>query len=247
MRLSEEELGIFGSNAKQHPSHFHVMIEAEDYMYKLVHESKERVVLFSLLQGILGRITDRQAVHHFIVPEFCQPHLVKYSKLPYGPLDRLQATKFLKTFVEKVDLALTELHNMGIAHSDVHLPNICFNHQYDAVLIDMERCCDAKKFPDIAVHLQSCMYTQLKRDFFSGERMDYMQLGWLVAWVLSDKDENGKSDYHDRSWSTQIVDIRNDTFVKKLVCCGEYSRSDLNGSFIVVDKSSDLFSTLFLS
>ena len=247
VRLSEEELGIFGSNAKQCPSHFHVMIEVEDYMYKLVHESKETVVLLHL-----GRITDRQAVRHFIVPEFCQPHLfeclVKYSKLPYGLLDRLQAGKLLKTFVEKVDLALTELHNMGIAHSDVRLPNICFNHQYDAVLIDMERCCDAKKFPHIAVRLPSCMYTQPKNvDFFSGECMDYMQLGWLVAWVLSDKDENGKSDYHDRSWSTQIMDIRNDMFVKKLVCCGEYSRSDLDDSVIVVDNTGDLFSTLFLS
>ena len=60
--------------------------------------------------------------------------------MPYGPLEGEQACKVLRTLSEKIFTALEELHNFGYGHGDVRLPNVCFNSEYDAVLIDMERC-----------------------------------------------------------------------------------------------------------
>ena len=41
----------------------------------------------------------------------------------------------------KIKAALEELHEQGFMHCDVRLPNICFNEQLAAVLIDVDRAC----------------------------------------------------------------------------------------------------------
>lgn len=77
--------------------------------------------------------------HHFIVPEL--GHLIhefKYSKVPYGPLTVGKARKCLYTILVKINTALEQLHQFGVAHNDVRLENICFSHKLDAIFIDLE-------------------------------------------------------------------------------------------------------------
>ena len=51
-----------------------------------------------------------------------------------------KAYTHLRTYSEKVYEALKQLHSFGYVHGDVRLPNVCFNENFDAVLIDLERC-----------------------------------------------------------------------------------------------------------
>lgn len=51
------------------------------------------------------------------------------------------ARKLLAQLIPSVCQAITELHNIGCAHLDVRLANICFKINGTAVLIDFDRSC----------------------------------------------------------------------------------------------------------
>lgn len=120
----------------------------------------------------------------------------------YDPLNPDKARRCLRTLVMKINDALTEHHGMGIAHNDVRLANICFSSAHDAVLIDLDMCTIWNKYLTAVSRFggKSCMYYRpelLDVKSFNGKHLDYIQLGWLVAWVLSND-----LDYHDRKWMT---------------------------------------------
>ena len=63
-----------------------------------------------------------------------------YEKLPYGPLTDNQAKSCCAELVTKMENVFNSLESEGICHSDVRLPNICFNDTYTPVLIDFDFC-----------------------------------------------------------------------------------------------------------
>ena len=83
-----------------------------------------------------------------------------------------------------INRALIELHECGLAHNDVRQPNVCFDDEYEPVLIDLDRCSKSGKIS--STYGASCMYPFAD----TGHKFDYMQLGWLVAWVLDKDVEN---------------------------------------------------------
>ena len=156
-----------------------------------------------------------------------------------------QASKYLRTVSEKIYTALVELHSFGYAHGDVRLPNVCFNSNYDAVLIDMERCACSETRPlRLCVQLgnQSCMYRkpEMLQGILTASRLDFIQLGWLLVWVL-----NYTGDYHDREWEQQPGNITNDAFLSDLVCQGVYSRTALESSVVRDSDQTVPFPSLF--
>jgi hypothetical protein len=68
---------------------------------------------------------------------------------------------------------------------------------------------------------------------FNGKHLDYLQLGWLVAWVLSED-----SDYHGRKWTELDESITRDKFVSTLICYCRYEPTALAKSEIIVDTAS---------
>ena len=241
MRLSSYDLGQFGLRARQVQSAFHIMIDDGSNVHKLVTQLSERNSLNYLTIQVFKR---RLNPHHFIVPAMGEiEDVFKYPKVFYGPLNRIEARRCLRTLVMKIDDALTELHGIGLAHTDIRLPNICFNRAYDAILIDVDRCVFWNGYPAAAVSLagRSCMYKRpktIEREHFNGKHLDYLQLGWLVAWVLSED-----SEYHTREWRKQNQCVTNDMFVSTLVCYGTYDPSALDTSDVVID--TDSFANVF--
>ena len=73
---------------------------------------------------------------------------------------------------------------------------------------------------------------------FTGEKMDYIQLGWLIVGVLTHPEK-----YHEMTWNNLSDEITTDTFVSQLVREGMYSRDALEESAIVTDKTG--FAALF--
>ena len=241
MPLSSYDLGQFGPSARQLQSVYHIMIDDGSNVHKLVTQSSEMVSLRDLRIEVLERGLKPR---HFIVPAMgAIEDVFKYPKVFYGPLNRVKARQCLRTLVMKIDEALTELHGIGLAHTDIRLPNICFNRAYDAILIDMDRCVFWNNYPALATSLagKSCMYKRpetIEKEHFNGKHLDYLQLGWLVAWVLSED-----SEYHTREWKMQNQCITNDKFVSTLVCYGTYDPSALDTSDVVID--TDSFANVF--
>ena len=197
------------------------MVECDGKIYKIITDVTENLQLQKLRHQVYSfqHASKRTPPCHFVVPiETCTRTVFSYKKVPYGPLNRVQAHKSLKTLSAKICAALEELHGFGSAHGDVRLPNVCFNSSYEAVLLDMERGTDNLETEESPLCIKlgdtSCMYRKPKtiKGILTGKRLDYMQLGWLLVWVL-----NCTGDYHEREWEKQPHNIVKDVFLTRLV------------------------------
>ena len=239
--LSPRQLEEFEGGAKQVKSQHHVMVESNGKLFKIVNNKDEMLKLLRLEHTCSFACQFR----HFIVPVTQEPNIIHYDKVPYGPLEEDQACNYLRTLSQKVCAALEELHGIGYAHGDLRLPNVCFSSVYDAVLIDMDRCTriNENKQSELCVQLgdKSCMYQMPETidGVLNGKRLDYIQLGWLLVWML-----NCEADYHKRKWEEQPQDIQSDQFLSELVCQGVYRREALESS-LVKDSVTLPFSSLF--
>ena len=130
-------------------------------------------------------------------------------------------------FSELCSKALDELHSVGLAHNDVRIENFCFSSTFEMILIDLDRCTRVN-FKSVFTH-GSCMY--ISPTNFDGKQRDFMQLGWMVAWVLEATDW-----YHDRRLETLSQTLREEKFVMKLLTRGEFCEQLLCESASIVDK-----------
>ena len=141
--LSPQDLshfrGRFGGAATQMKCPHHVMVECNNMVYKLFSAVEEQNTLMSLR---LAKYAGDKQHTHFIVPEMTKgkPRLFFYPKVAYGPLTPETAGECMEELITKIDVALKELHSFGFSHGDVRLPNVCFDNDFNAVLIDMDRC-----------------------------------------------------------------------------------------------------------
>ena len=231
MLLSQDELNGLSSDAPvQLPSQRNIVVADAKYIYKVLCdvESERNLALLSVHRGIAGQ------PKHFVLPcPFQQDTLFKYEKVHYSPLEVKDASKVLQTLAEKIKAALDELHEQGFMHCDVRLPNICFNEQLDAVLIDVDRACRTNNVTRHVGVVDSCMYIVPRgaRDTFC---LDFMQLGWLLAWVL-----HPEGAYHKRTWEDLPQSVRKDQFLSDLLNCGQYSQAKLMESTVICD--ADIF------
>ena len=69
------------------------------------------------------------------VPRGCT--VFRFKKQQEQPLSKALAKLCLRDLVRQV--ALQELHELGLAHLDVRLLNICFTHDGEVRLIDFDR------------------------------------------------------------------------------------------------------------
>ncbi len=66
-------------------------------------------------------------------------YLYTYKYLPYKGLDRYEAKKCLRHYVNSIASALAELHIRGLRHNDVRADNVCFDAAFTPILIDFDR------------------------------------------------------------------------------------------------------------
>ena len=78
-------------------------------------------------------------------------------------------------FVKEVAQALDKYHKLGFSHQDIRLENVCFNGQYQPVLIDLDR--SIHNTASAITYGNSCMYVAKR----SPTQIDFIQLGWLVT------------------------------------------------------------------
>ena len=71
------------------------------------------------------------------VPRGCT--VSRFKKQQEQPLSKALAKLCIRDLVRQVVHALQELHELGFAHLDVRLPNICFTHDGEVRLIDFDR------------------------------------------------------------------------------------------------------------
>jgi len=105
--------------------------------------------------------------------------------VPHDPLTVDEASLCLRDLLKGLAQAIQEFHQNGFAHQDIRLENVCFNQQYEPVLIDLDRSRDITL--RAILYGKSCMYVTK----MTPAQIDWMQLGWLAAWIL-----HCEGDYH---------------------------------------------------
>ena len=89
--------------------------------------------------------------------------------------------------------ALEALHEVGYAHLDIRIPNICFkkvNHEWHAVIIDLDNAVEIGGSP-IYISQKSFMYNV---DFDDHRKYDWHQFSLLLSRVIEGSDH----DYHTK-------------------------------------------------
>ena len=112
----------------------------------------------------------------------------------------------LHDFLKGLAQAIQEFHQHGFAHQDIRLENVCFNEQYEPVLIDLDRSIEITGSP--IFYGKSCMY--MRAGEMTPDQIDWIQVGWLAAWVLHCED-----DYHERKFEELPEAICGDQFISK--------------------------------
>lgn len=233
IQLSDSEIATLWlgqQRAQQIHSASHIIVQTSTSLRKVLYDGNEKDALrFIVSTGI--------KLPHVIVPEVLHSRyssvlVYQYHKVQHGPLTRQNALSCLKALIRTLKQALDELHSENISHNDLRLPNICFNEQYEAVLIDLDRCCDNTTIsPYFSGTVISCMYNcdnQAKFPSPIGKSTDLYQLGWLVAWIV---DVDDKVDEHRRKWDSQKDCVKNNQFISRLIQEGVYDSDLMENSF----------------
>lgn len=202
---------LCSSEGRQLQSSRHLLVKS---VFKVLYSHPE----CTSLQWYLDKVKQKRDPPKFLfVPEHVfllfAPTLTicRYKLIHFSPLKISQARRCLLSLVKGNKRVLDELHEMGLSHNDIQLPNICFNTSHEVVLIDVDRYYPLSKLHPMLLGSasgSSCTYCLISPDITLGSQSDYFQLGWLVLWILD------KSwDYHARRWEDQKVGA----FIKKLV------------------------------
>ncbi len=184
-------------------------------VYKVLYTKDDMLNIMRSCRKLIGPSKPKQIIFPSILDD-SQYLMYTYKKVHYSPLTFEEARVCLRGFVSSLMKAVEELHSFGLAHYDVRLPNICFNESYEAVLIDLDFCQSVTE----EYSLESCLYWQdpsCTSQFNAsplnyGQKIDYMQVGWLIAYILHHED-----DEHDRKWESQPTYITGNEMISTLV------------------------------
>ena len=77
-----------------------------------------------------------------------QQKVFEYKKVKHNLLNYLEAEKCLYPLLKQLYSVCDKLSNINLFHTDVRLPNICFNERYNIVLIDFDQAVDESQLTD---------------------------------------------------------------------------------------------------
>ena len=129
----------------QVPSKFSIITRDDKFYYKVQPEEAiicgyERLALRHASKSFPSLVLPVDTV---CVPRGCTVFMFK--KQQEQPLSKALAKLCLGDFVRQAVCALKELHELGFAHLDVRLPNVCFTHDGEVRLIDFDRAVDLNR------------------------------------------------------------------------------------------------------
>ena len=211
LQLAEDDLQhYFGNGAIQLASKNSIMIHSQTKAYKIPlwkNQEKTMDVASVITSASFNHVVDLEEY------KFNDLYCFMYDWLPYYPMVREEAKRCIGHLFTEICSAIKQLHSQTkLAHLDIHLDNVCFNLDRKPVLIDLERTERiGKSFPYHLGDSKSCMYDRNK----TVVENDWMQLGWMFAWVLH-KSES----YHDRKFKDLPLCFQSDQILRFLILEG---------------------------
>ena len=132
--LTVEEREKWGSKLDNEKSKFGILLMNDSICLKKPISSESFYKLLSITQ------IQHMPTYSPVVP----PLFVKYNKIKYDPLNYEEGRRCSRELVIKVTTVIQSIHTVfadhghGYMHNDLRLPNICFDENFNPVLIDLD-------------------------------------------------------------------------------------------------------------
>ena len=210
MKLSTDDLEKFnGINPKQIPSQGAIMVSCGDSIFKRPLWNLHASVLNFVVERSLSRPSQKASTVQLQPALISETFFFKDERVHYDPMTAEEAKNCLQNFFSEVRSVIGQLHDTyKLAHLDIRLDNICFNQQFKPILIDLDRSEGIGTDRIYQSDYASCM----SRSDMSPEKTDWLQLGWMIAWIL----EPGE-DYHDRDFEGLSDNMKENALLKTLI------------------------------
>ena len=143
--LTVEERKKWGTELYNAKSKFGILLMNDSICFKkpIISESFYKLRSISQIQHM--------PAYSPVIP----PLFVKYNKIRYDPLNYEEGRKCSYELVIKVNEVIQSIHfHAGYMHNDLRLPNICFDENFNPVLIDLDF---------YTVYIQSTVDEDMKR------------------------------------------------------------------------------------
>ncbi len=172
----------FGTNSRQVSSGLSVVIHDADnrsfYKHCLVSNDSQFRLYLEPTRPTLSVYPDGQPII------FLKKFFFKYPAMLPPLKKRDISSGVLIKLVNGTIAALQELHDLGYAHNDVRLENICFTTDHKPVLIDLERKIEESGIAFRGGYGSSTMYTHIQREW-TYKQSDYRQLSIMITYIQS--------------------------------------------------------------
>ena len=214
MKLSTDDLEKFnGINPKQIPSQGAIMVSCGDSIFKRPLWNLHACVLTRVVSQLTVVALSRPSQNAITIQKqpaiISETYFFKYDRVHYDPMTEEEAKKCLQHFFSEVRSVIGQLHDTyKLAHMDIRLDNICFNQQFKPILIDLDR----SEMLGTDLGEESVYASCMSRRAMSPGKTDWMQLGWMIAWIL----EPGE-DYHDRDFEGLSDNMKENAMLKTLI------------------------------
>lgn len=210
IKLSGDEMNIYGRNCKQIEAKEAIMFYCEGQYYKIPVTKKDNSNLSWYSFAILGC---NDTFQHFIKLQK-SGCFYTYKAVKYDPLTTSQARECLGDLVSQIHKALSKLHAI-MCHLDIRLENICFQEDYSLMFIDVDRSTITENVSDDCLYPGSCMY---KAGF--DKLLDWLQLGCLVLWCITATPASSGEDYHKQTLCVDHPIVKNKFLLNLWNICG---------------------------
>ena len=215
IRLSDDDIRTASSKlevtVKQHSSRHSILLEGDSTFWKCIPSLKEN----NNIQALNSIALHSETTHITLSSRTILIGGQVFYKYPaqIAPLHKREVAQCLYEFMMQTATALEELHDLGFAHLDVRIPNICFAQiggKYIVKLIDLDRC-SQNCYKDLSGYSGE-MYRPSTSSPWRPCRYDWKQLGLLAAELIFDTP-------HEEI----VVDprVKQDTCLKELILEGK--------------------------
>ena len=133
--LTAEERQRWGTNLKNAESKFGILLMNSDTCLKRPIFTESFNMLYSIAElRMHGKILQHMPIYNVAIPRV----FIQYNKIRHEPLSHEEGRSCSRELVKKMTEVIQSIHTAGYMHRDLRLANVCFDLNFEPILIGFD-------------------------------------------------------------------------------------------------------------
>ena len=133
--LTAEEKQKWGTNLCNAKSNFGILLMNDDTCLKRPIFTESFNMLYSIAElRMHGKILQHMPIYNVAIPRV----FIQYNKVRHEPLSYKEGKRCSRELVKKITEVIRSIHTAGYMHRDLRLANICFDSNFEPILIGFD-------------------------------------------------------------------------------------------------------------